>query len=377
MIYLDSASTSYYKPDAVIQAVVSAISEIGNSGRGGQSAALAASRLVYEARVGIGELFGAETAQVAFTHSATFALNAAIFGLLSGTDHVITTVLEHNSVLRPLYHLQKSGLAVDFVGLTDNKDLDYAAFAKLLRKNTKCVIVTHCSNVTGLAVDLDFVAAFCKRHGLIFIIDAAQSAGILLIDVKKFDHTVLCFTGHKGLFGPQGTGGMVINGDIKIPPIIHGGSGNNSFLEHQPENFPESLEAGTPNAHGIAGLAAGVGYIKSKGLDAINAESIALAAAFREGMKGIPGIKIFGNFALPHIPIVSINIGGLDSAEGEALLDARGLCVRGGFHCAPLMHKALGTAGQGALRFSFSSFNTPKQVEKTILIVDKIAREYS
>jgi len=367
MIYFDSASTSYYRPDVVKQAVVSAMTELGSYGRGAHAVAMAAGRAVHEARCSLAEFFGACPDQVAFTHNATMSLNMAIFGLLDMNDHVITTVLEHNSVLRPLHHMQKKGLSVDFVGLADDGNLDYDALPKLLHKNTKCVIITHCSNVTGLAIDLEFVAEFCKKNGLILIVDAAQSAGIFPIDMHSLGRAVLCFTGHKGLLGPQGTGGLVVSDDVRIPPMLYGGTGSDG----------ESIEAGTFNAHGIAGLAAGVEHIKTKSMDAIRIESIALAEAFAESVRRIPDVKILGNSALMQAPIVSININDVDSAEAETLLSAQGLCVRGGFHCAQLAHRALGTMEQGAVRFSFSAFNTINQVEIAIQAVAKVAKEFA
>ena len=374
MIYFDSASTSYYRPKIVIQSAVKAMSEFGNSGRGGHPAAISAARAIYDARVSVAPFFGAQPNQIAFTNNATTALNTAIFGLLDSNCHAITTVLEHNSVLRPLYKLQRDGLFLDIVGLAPDNSLDYSAFGKMLRKNTKCIIVTHCSNVTGQIMNLDYLADFCEENGLILIVDAAQSAGILPIDIQRLGRAVVCFTGHKGLLGPQGTGGLVVN-NVEISPMVVGGSGNNSFSQYHSDILPESLEAGTLNAHGIAGLAAGARYISEKGIEAVSNEGLSLAAIFEEGIKGIQGVKILGNPELPKVPTVCMNIGSMDSAEVEAVFAEREICVRGGFHCAPLMHKALGTEVQGAVRFSFSSFNTIAQVKTAISAVAEIAKE--
>ena len=375
MIYFDSASTSYYKPDAVKQAVLAAFSDFGNSGRGGHPVAMSAAHAVYNARVSLSPLFGAKPNQIAFTHNATMALNMAISGLLSGGGHAITTVLEHNSVLRPLYQLQKRGLALNFAGLAPDGDLDYDAFSKMAKKDTKCIIVTHCSNVTGQVTNLGYLAEFCDKHGLILIVDAAQSAGLLPIDVQSLGRAVVCFTGHKGLLGPQGTGGLVVN-DVVLAPMIVGGTGSDSFSQEHPAVFPESLEAGTLNAHGLAGLTAGAEYIKDRGMKVVLAESLALAKAFEDGIRAIKGIKILGNPKLRKVPIVCMNIGDIDSAEAEMTLAERGICVRSGFHCAPLTHKALRTEKQGALRFSFSSFNTAEQVDFAIQTVSNIAEEF-
>jgi cysteine desulfurase family protein len=352
------------------------MSQFGNAGRGGHPAAMLATREVYKARGSLATLFGARPNQIAFTHNATMALNMAIFGLLRPGDHTIATVLEHNSVLRPLHRLQKSGLSVDFVGLVGDGNLDYASFDKFLQKNTKCIIAAHCSNVTGQIVDLKYLADFCKSNGLILIVDAAQSAGLLPIDINALGRSVVCFTGHKGLLGPQGTGGLAVN-DIEIPPTFVGGSGSDSFSQNHFDSFPESLEAGTLNSHGIAGLAAGVEFIKERGVEAVMKEGLELARAFTDSVRDFAGVKIFGNPALPKVPIVSINIGDLDSAEAEAILAQRGIYVRGGFHCSPLAHRALGTQSQGAVRFSFSSLNTAEQVEIAIQTVAEMAREFA
>ena len=374
MIYSDSASTSYYKPETVKQAVLAAMSEFGNSGRGGHPAAMSAAHVVYNTRASLAPFFGAKSNQIAFTHNATMALNMAIFGLLSDGGHAITTVLEHNSVLRPLYQLQRSGLALDFVGLTPNGDLDYDAFDKLAKKDTKCIVVTHCSNVTGQITNLNYLAEFCDKHGLILIVDAAQSAGLMPIDIKRLGRAVICFTGHKGLLGPQGTGGLVVN-DVDIPSAIVGGSGSDSFSQHHSAIFPESLEAGTLNAHGLAGLSAGAEYIKKRGVEAVAADGIALVNTFEKSIRDIESVEIYGNPKLRKVPIVCMNFDGIDSAEAEMILAEHGICVRGGFHCAPLAHKALGTEKQGAVRFSFSSFNTAEQVRIAVQTVSEIAKE--
>jgi cysteine desulfurase family protein len=358
-----------------MQAVAKAMSSFGNSSRGGHPAAMAATRAVYGARVGLAPFFGAQPNQIAFTHNATMALNMAI-NLLKPRDHAITTVLEHNSVLRPLYKLQRCGLSLDFAGLTPDGNLDYEVLGKLLRKNTKYIIATHCSNVTGQVTNLEYLAEFCERHELIMIVDSAQSAGLIPVNMQRLGRAIVCFTGHKGLLGPQGTGGLVVK-DVEISPMMVGGNGSNSFSKHHSDAFPDSLETGTLNAHGLAGLTAGAQYIQQRGIEAIREESLALANAFEEGIKGIRPVKILGNSKLTKVPIVSINIGGLDSSEVEAMLSVRGICVRGGFHCAPMAHRALKTEKQGAVRFSFSSFNTVEQVEVAIQTVSEIAKEYT
>ena len=377
MIYFDTASTSFYKPEIVKQAVLNAMNEFASYGRGAHPAAMAASRAVFIARAALADFFGAKANQIVFTHNATESLNMAIFGLLNNeTDaHVITTVLEHNSVLRPLYHLEQRGLLkLDFVGLDSSGNLDYSAFKKLLRKNTKCIVVTHCSNLTGLLVDINRIASFCKENNLALIVDAAQSAGLFPISTTKLGRAVLCFTGHKGLMGPQGTGGLVVN-EITLTPLVMGGSGSNSFSKSHPDSMPEALEAGTLNSHGIAGLAAGVGYIKEIGIENILNYSQNLAETFKDGISHLKNIHILGNNNLTLAPIVSFTIGNLDSSQIELTLAQNGICARGGFHCAPLAHQIYGTSKKGAIRFSFSSFNTLDQVNIAIKVISKIEKE--
>jgi len=376
LIYFDSASTSLHKPDIVIQTVAKAMTELGNSGRGGHAPAMSATRTIYNARERLATFFGTQANQVAFTHNATIALNIAIFSSLTTNDHAITTVLEHNSVLRPLYHLQSHGLSLDFVGLATDGDIDYDALEKLLKKNTKCIVITHCSNVTGQLIDLERVAQICKKKGLVLIVDAAQSAGLFEVDVKKLGDAIVCFTGHKGLLGPQGTGGLVKNGYSPITPTFFGGTGSDSFSHYNSGIFPESFEPGTANAHGVAGLAAGVEYINQIGMKKMTSNSLRLAMFFEDEIRRIKNVEIYGNPQLPKAPIVSINIGDLDSAEVGAMLSEYEIYVRGGFHCAPLIHHALGTQKQGAARFSFSSNNTMEQVKIAIEVVNKIAREH-
>jgi len=368
---------------------------MGNAGRGAHSHALAAAQAVYNGRKTIASFFGAEPQQVVFTSGATESLNIAIRGLLKPGDHIITTVLEHNSVLRPLYGL---GVDMGIIGLQLNGDLDYAGFKRCLRPNTKAVVITTASNVTGLLVDIAFVADFCKRHGLLLIVDAAQTAGLCVgggvPDAPSKAHTsnhgasgtppptqkhspvhVLCFTGHKSLLGPQGIGGMIVHPEISILPNKLGGSGTDSFSHAQPTQMPERLEAGTLNTPGIAGLAAGVEYITQAGMGNIFAQSQVFAEYFHREVSKIPGVKLYSNSALPHVPIVALNIGDMDSATAEFVLSSEyGISVRGGAHCAPLMHTALGTREQGAVRFSFSHFNTMQELEAAVRAVRSVAK---
>ena len=360
MIYLDNAATTLQKPPVVGEAMLEALQTAGNPGRGAHEPTLHAARLVYDARAALAELFGAESpACIAFASNATQALNTALGGLIGPADHVITTVCEHNSVLRPLYRLREQGTQLSFVGVDDRAVLRYEQFEELLRPNTKAVVVTGASNVTGNATDLAFAAHFAKKHGLLLIVDAAQTAGACPIPVKKLGIDVLCFTGHKGLLGPQGTGGLYVRPGLRAAPLVVGGSGVHSFDERHPAEMPTALEAGTLNVPGIAGLGAGVRWILEQGVKTLQAQETVLARLFYEAVREIPGVVVYGSFAEPRAPIVSLNLAGEDSARvADALWEEFGICVRAGAHCAPLMHKALGTVEQGMVRFSFSHQNT-------------------
>jgi cysteine desulfurase family protein len=375
MIYLDSASTTLQKPPTVARAVAEAIGTLGNPGRGVHKHARDASDCVFQGRKNIAAFFGTLPQNVVFTSSATESLNIAIQGLLNPNDHVITTVLEHNSVLRPLYFLESKGLKISTVGLTNDNNLDYNGFAHCVRANTKAVVITFASNLTGLIVDMKFISAFCKKHGLLLIVDAAQAAGILPVNINDLEIDALCFTGHKSLYGPQGIGGICIRESARnFSPIKFGGAGGDSFSKTQPKQLPELLEAGTLNTHGIAGLSAGLEYINKTGMKNIFNKSKKLAEKFHNEVREISNVKICSNFALPHTPIVTLNIGELDSAAVEFILSNEyGICARGGIHCAPLLHKALGTEKQGAVRFSFSSFNTEDEVQRAVKAVKLIA----
>ena len=355
MIYMDNAATSLQKPLQVEQAVLEALRTAGNPGRGAHEATLHASRLVYGARAAAAELFDAEDAsRIAFTANATEALNIAISGLIRPGDHVITTVCEHNSVLRPLYRLRDQGATLSFVGVDARGNLKYEELEAFLRPETRAVVITGASNVTGNVTDLSYISSFVKRNGLLLIVDASQTAGEELFSVQKLGIDVLCFTGHKALLGPQGTGGLYVKPGLSVEPLLVGGSGIHSYDEHHPKEMPTALEAGTLNVHGLAGLAAGIRYRMDQGIEKLQKRERDLTRRFYEQVKEIPGIIVYGDPATKcHAPIVSLNLAGEDSARvADALWEEYGICVRAGAHCAPLMHRALGTVGQGVVRFS-------------------------
>ena len=364
MIYLDNAATTLKKPPVVGQAMLEALQTAGNPGRGAHEPTLHAARLVYETRIALVELFHAEGPScIAFTVNATQALNTALCGLFGPGDHVITTVCEHNSVLRPLYRLREQGVELSFVGVDPQGRLLYEQFEQLLCPNTKAIVVTGASNVTGNLTDLRAVSAFAKRHGLLLVVDAAQTAGARPIDVQELGIDVLCFTGHKGLLGPQGTGGLYVRPGVQVRPLVVGGSGVHSFSEEHPAEMPTALEAGTLNVPGLAGLGAGVRWILEQGVEALCEKEETLTRLFYENVRDIPGVALYGAFDGPHAPIVSLNLQGEDSARvADALWEEFGVCVRAGAHCAPRMHQALGTVEQGVVRFSFSHQNTCEEV---------------
>ena len=375
MIYFDNAATTMKKPDCVIEAVAQAMKTFGNSGRSAHNNALDASRCVYGAREKIAQLFRLDAPErVVFTSNSTEALNTAIFGILNDGDHVISTDLEHNSVLRPLYALEnveKTFLPADRKG-----NIRYEDFKTVLKKNTRAIVTTHASNLTGNVLDIGRIAAFAKENGLLYIVDASQSAGVLDIDMEKDPIDVLCFTGHKSLMGPQGTGGMCIRNGVEIRPLKTGGTGVQTYLEKQPEQYPVRLEAGTLNAHGIAGLSAALDFLKDTGTGIIYKHEAKLAGMFYEGISGLEGVEIYGDFSAERrAPVVSLNIRDYDSsAVSEELMETYHIATRPGAHCAPRMHRALGTESTGAVRFSFGFFNTEEEVEEGIRAVREIAQ---
>ncbi len=378
MIYLDNAATTMKKPQCVIDAVVAAMSHMGNAGRGATSAALDASRVIYDTREKLSDLFNLQNpSRVAFTCNSTESLNTAIKGILSSGDHAITTALEHNSVLRPLYDLQAKGMELSIVDCDENGNIDYNDFEKLIKENTKAIVCTHASNLVGNVLDVKKIGSIAKKHNLIFIVDASQSAGVFEIDMQDMNIDILCFTGHKGLLGPQGTGGICVREGIDVRPLKVGGSGVNTFSKEQPVEMPTHLEAGTLNGHAIAGLNAALDYLKEEGIDNIQKREEELMFRFYNGIKDIKDIKIFGNFENKRAAIVTFNVGDIDSAAfSDELSFAYDISTRAGAHCAPLMHKAMNTVEQGAVRFSFSHYNTEEEIDTAIKAVKEIAASY-
>lgn len=377
MIYLDNAATTLHKPQQVIDAVVHAMQSMGNCARGTHEEALDAARTVYDARVRLASLFGCPRVDhVAFTANSTEALNMAINGLIDPGDHVISTDLEHNSVLRPLYRLEaEHGAELSFVPADKLGNVDYADFERLMKPNTRAVVCTNASNLTGTVLDIERIAKTAHSHGALVIVDASQTAGCWPIDMKKMGIDVLCFTGHKGLMGPQGTGGICVKEGIEIRPFKVGGSGVQSYSRTHPVEYPTRLEAGTLNGHGIAGLGAAAKFISETGVENIHAKERSLMLRFYEGVKNIEGVTVYGDFTKDKTAIVALNIWDYESGEvSYELSQGYGIATRPGAHCAPRMHKALGTAEVGAVRFSFSFYNTEEEIDEAVRAVAELAK---
>ncbi len=378
MIYMDNAATTMRKPESVIEAVVNAMNSMGNAGRGAHAASLSASRVIYNTRESLARFFGAEDArQIVFTNNSTESLNIAIKGILEPGDHVVTTMLEHNSVLRPLYELEEKGVSLTFVKSDLQGRISYEEMENAIRENTKAIICTNGSNLTGNYVDVKRVGEIAKRKGVLLVVDASQTAGVYPIHVQDMHIDILCFTGHKSLLGPQGTGGMYVRTGLQLKPLKSGGSGVQTYSKHHPYEMPTALEAGTLNGHGIAGLGAAIEYLEEVGIDHIRETELQHMWHFYHGVKDIPGVKVYGDFETEvRCPIVTLNIGDYDSSEvSDELLMTYGISTRPGAHCAPLMHEALGTVEQGAVRFSFSHYNTEEEIETAIAAIKELAEE--
>lgn len=378
MIYLDNAATTMHKPQEVIDAVVAALSSMGNAGRGVNDASLSASRIIYDTREKLCHLFhGTNARQIAFTNNSTESLNIAIKGILNPGDHVITTMLEHNSVLRPLYEMEARGVKLTIVKSNEQGTLNIQDIEDAITEETKLIICTNGSNLTGNYIDLKPIGEMAHKHGVLFAVDASQTAGVFPIDVQDMQIDILCFTGHKGLLGPQGTGGIYVREGLSVRPLKSGGSGVQTYSKIHPVEMPTALEAGTLNGHGIAGLHAALEYLEKTGIDSIRNREQDLMWRFYEGVKDIPNVKIYGDFSTKNrCAVVTLNIGDYDSSEvSDALLTEYNISTRSGGHCAPLMHEALGTVEQGAVRFSFSHYNTEEEVDTAIKAIRELSQD--
>lgn len=378
MIYLDNAATSMQKPEEVGQAVAAAITGFGGPGRGAHPASFAAGMAVFEARTAVSRLLGAPGPhRVSFALNATMALNIAITGLLPKGGIAVTTAASHNSILRPLRAAQdERGCEVRVVPVDASGVLDSCAFEEAV-VGANLVVATHASNLTGDVYDIAWMAEVAHGAGALFVLDAAQSAGAMEVNMADLGVDVLCFTGHKALLGPQGTGGLCVAEGVEIPPFLEGGSGTHSFDLRHPTFMPEALEAGTLNAHGLAGLAAGIAYVEQRGAADIAAHEVALVTRFEDGLAQIPCVRVLGGgSSAGRCGIVAFSIGEEDSGFiADELVNRWGICTRAGAHCAPLMHSALGTEKQGAVRVSFGPFSTESDVDATLEAVACLAGE--
>ena len=375
-IYLDNAATSHPKPGAVIDAVVSALSEQNaNPGRGGHSRALAAARTVLGTREALARLIGAEDAMsVVHCFNCTDALNLAIKGALRRGDHVIATALEHNSVLRPLCGLAARG-RIELTLLDPKPDgfIDPQDVERAIRKNTALIVCTQASNVTGAVQPVAAVGQVARQHGVRYLIDGAQALGAMPVDVGALNCDLYAFPGHKSLLGPQGTGGLYIRPGLRLEPLREGGTGSASERMLQPEELPERYESGTVNLPGIAGLGAGVGYVSGR-LSQIMMHERELTGALLEGLDAVPGIVIYSpREEAARAGIVSFNLGDLSSSQLADALAAKGFAVRGGLHCAPAAHRFLGTLRRGVVRASVGHANTFEEIEAFVRAVRALA----
>ncbi|HEY8362415.1 MAG TPA: aminotransferase class V-fold PLP-dependent enzyme [Tissierellaceae bacterium] len=379
MVYFDNAATSYPKPKAVYDKIMESMMNYGaNPGRSGHKMALTISREIFETRVQISKLFNIKNPlNIIFTLNCTEALNIAIKGVLKPGDHVITTSMEHNSVLRPIKYLEKLGIENTIVqgdskGRINPKDIESS-----IKPNTKLIVTTHVSNLTGTIMDIEAIGEIAKKHNILYLIDGAQSVGVYDIDVEKMNIDMLAFPGHKGLLGPQGTGGLYIREGLDLAEMFQGGTGSVSHSLTQPDVLPDKFEAGTPNGPGIVGLGAGVKYILEVGIENIRKKEEELTRHFIEEASKIEGIKLYGTLEKgSHAPVVALNIKDADSSEISYILDEKyDIAVRPGLHCAPLAHKTIGTFEQGAVRFSFGFENTHEEIEYAIKALREIAKE--
>ncbi|MTI80773.1 MAG: aminotransferase class V-fold PLP-dependent enzyme [Firmicutes bacterium] len=378
-VYFDNAATSWPKPPEVLQAMEHFIKEVGASpGRAGHKRTVEANGIVDETRELLARQFNInDHQQISFTMNATDGLNTAIKGILKPGDHVITSSMEHNSVSRPLYVLEQEGVQVTKIKCNFQGDICLQKIEQAIKPNTKLLIITHGSNVTGTIMPVKDIGEIAQKHNIYFLLDASQTAGIENIDVQKFNINMMAFPGHKSLYGPQGTGALYVAGGMPVHPLRQGGTGTKSDTPYQPEVLPEKFESGTLNALGIAGLGAGLKFINRVGMDAIKEREMQLTKKFLEGVKKIPNIVVHGpRNAEKQLPVVSFEIKGHKAGDvGKPLDEQYNIACRAGLHCAPDAHHTLGTFNRKLVRFSFSYFNTPDEVEYALRSLREIAMD--
>ncbi|KOF55981.1 MULTISPECIES: aminotransferase class V-fold PLP-dependent enzyme [Clostridium] len=375
MIYLDNAATTFPKPDTVYEAVIECMKNYAaNPGRGSYDMAVKAAKKVMDTREEIAKLFNVPNLfDIIFTSNATEGLNIGIKGILKRGDHVITTVMEHNSVLRPINYLRKKSVKSSIVGADKYGFVNPKNIEGQIRSSTKMIVVNHVSNVTGSIQDIERIGEIAKKHGIIFMVDVSQSAGTIDIDVDKCNIDIMALPGHKGLLGPQGTGVLYIKEGLKVSEFKSGGTGSNSYSMRQPEFLPDKFESGTLNTPGIAGLYAGVKFIKETGIQNIKKHEFELTEALLKELKLRDYIILYGKENMEdRSAVVSFNIDGIDSSDTAAMLNSKGIGVRNGYHCAPLVHEVIGTKNKGTVRISLGYFNTFEEIEQVVKALDEI-----
>ncbi|MCL5771799.1 MAG: aminotransferase class V-fold PLP-dependent enzyme [Actinobacteria bacterium] len=380
IVYFDNSATSWPKPKEVLESIKYFIDEIGGSpGRSGHRMSIEASRLVEETREVIGEFFNYDdTSRIVFTKNITEALNVCIFSLLKPGDHVITSSIEHNSVMRPLRFLEKKGLDISTIYCSPKGDINVSDIEKNINNNTKLVILTHASNVLGTILPIEKVAEITYKYKIPFVIDCAQTAGSIPVNInlKKYKNCIITFTGHKSMLGPTGTGGMCIGEDVELMPIIFGGTGSKSDKDIQPDFLPDYLESGTLNVMGLAGLKAAVSYLLKIGLNNIRNHEKLLLSKFIEGASEIKNVIIYGSKdPETQVGLISFNFKNINSSTAGLILDKKySIMCRIGLHCNPNAHKVIGTFPEGTIRFSFSYFNSLEEINYSINALNEMSK---
>lgn len=382
MIYFDNPATSWPKPPQVKEAMNRFMEEVGaNPGRSGHILSIEAARIIYEAREALSVLFHVkDSSRIVFTLNATESVNLALKGLLKYKDHVITSSMEHNSVMRPLRDLERRGIELTVVPCFGDGRLDPKEVEKKIKTNTRMVVLNHASNVTGTLLPVKEIGWVARNHNLLFLVDAAQTAGAYPIDVEKDGIDLLAFTGHKSLYGPQGTGGLVIGERVRekeMIPIKQGGTGSRSEFEEQPEFLPDRFESGTPNGIGIAGLLAGVQFVLERGVEQIRQNEMNLIEELITGFEKIPELRLYGpKNQNDRIATLSFNFPRLSPSNGASRLEKEfGILSRPGLHCAPAAHHTIGTFPEGTIRFGLSAFSTEKEIETVLKVVSLIVKK--
>jgi cysteine desulfurase family protein len=380
LIYLDNAATTWPKPSCVTQAVVNYMNEVGaNPGRGSHRLAIAAGRIVYDAREALARLFGvADPLRVVFASNATEALNLVLLGYLHPGDHVVTSSVEHNAVMRPLRYLESTGVQLTVVPCTPQGTLDPTNIERAIRPNTVMLAINHASNVMGTLLPVAEIGVLARRHGMLLLVDSAQTAGVQPTDATAMQIDLLAFTGHKGLLGPQGTGGLCLGERVdleRLRPLKRGGTGSLSEFEQQPDFLPDKYEGGTVNASGIAGLGAGVRFVLEQGIERIRAHEEGLTARLLAGLQEIPHVQVYGTLdAAQQTATVSFNVAGVEPSDVALRLDDEfGVLCRAGLHCAPAAHRTIGTYPRGTVRFGLGYLNTLEEVDAALAAVRQIA----